>query len=163
VAALACDADLYILDEPTSGLDPLMEQAFQARVFDLKNQGKGIFLSSHIMSEVEKLCDRIAIIREGVIVETGTLDEMRHLTRMTMTIQTERPIENLAAVKGVHGVTEHSGGLSFQVDSDDVAGVVSTIGQYGVRKLESAPPTLEDLFMRHYNANGVCDHVRKLR
>ena len=154
VAALASDADLYILDEPTSGLDPLMEQVFQASVLDLKKQGKGIFLSSHIMSEVEKLCGRIAIIREGVIVETGTLDEMRHLTRMTMSIQTERPIENLAAVKGVHGIAEHQGGVSFQVDSDEVGGVVSYLGQYGVKKLESAPPTLEDLFMRHYNVKG---------
>ena len=154
VAALACDADLYILDEPTSGLDPLMEQVFQACVFDLKKQGKGIFLSSHIMSEVEKLCDRIAIIREGAIVETGTLDEMRHLTRMTMTIETQRPVEGLAGVKGVHGVAEHQGGISFQVDSDEIGGVVSYIGQYGVKKLESAPPTLEDLFMRHYNAGG---------
>ena len=155
VAALASDADLYILDEPTSGLDPLMEQVFQACVFDLKSQGKGIFLSSHILSEVEKLCDRIAIIREGAIVETGTLDEMRHLTRMTMTIETERPIENLAQIKGVHGVAERQGGLSFQVDSDEIGGVISYIGQYGVKKLESAPPTLEDLFMRHYGGGEV--------
>jgi len=103
---------------------------------------------------VEKLCDRIAIIREGVIVETGTLDELRHLTRMTMTIETERPVDGLAHVKGVHDMTESRGGLSFQVDSTEIGSVVSTIGQYGVKKLESAPPTLEDLFMRHYNANG---------
>jgi len=154
VAALASDADLYILDEPTSGLDPLMEQVFQACVFDLKKQGKGIFLSSHIMSEVEKLCDRIAIIREGMIVETGTLAEMRHLTRMTMTVQTERPMEGLAQVKGVHGIAQDQDVLTFQVDSDEIGGVVSYIGQYGVKKLESAPPTLEDLFIRHYNANG---------
>ena len=154
VAALASDADLYILDEPTSGLDPLMEQVFQACVFDLKQQGKGIFLSSHIMSEVEKLCDRIAIIREGVIVETGTLAEMRHLTRMSMTIETEKQIENLAQVKGVHGISKENSTLSFQVDSDKIGDVVSYIGQYGVKKLESAPPTLEDLFMRHYSASG---------
>jgi len=154
VAAFASDADLYILDEPTSGLDPLMEQVFQACVLDLKKNGKGIFLSSHIMSEVEKLCDRIAIIREGVIVETGTLAEMRHLTRITMTIQTETPIEGLAGVKGVHGITENQDGLSFQVDSNDISGVVSFIGKHGVKKLESTPPTLEDLFMRHYNGSG---------
>ena len=106
------------------------------------------------MSEVEKLCDRIAIIREGVIVETGTLAEMRHLTRMSMTIETQRPIENLARVKGVHGLAEQDGVLSFQVDSDEIGGVVLHIGQYGVKKLESAPPTLEDLFMRHYSTNG---------
>ena len=151
VAAFASDADLYILDEPTSGLDPLMEQVFQQCILDLKKQGKGIFLSSHIMSEVEKLCDRIAIIREGVIVETGTLAELRHLTRMSMTIQTETPIEVLAQIKGVHDITEHQGGVSFQVDSNELGSVISYIGKYGVTKLESAPPTLEDLFMRHYN------------
>jgi ABC-2 type transport system ATP-binding protein len=155
IAAFASDADLYILDEPTSGLDPLMEQVFQECVLELKKDGKGIFLSSHIMSEVEKLCDRIAIIREGVIVETGTLAEMRHLTRITMTIQTETPIEGLAQIKGVHNITENQGGISFQVDSSEISGVVSYIGKYGVTKLESTPPTLEDLFMRHYgSANG---------
>jgi len=154
IAALASDADLYLLDEPTSGLDPLMEQVFQAYVFELKKAGKGIFLSSHILSEVEKLCDRIAIIREGVIVQTGTLAEMRHLTRMTMTIQTEKPVEGLAEVKGVHGISKNQNVLSFQVDSDALGAVIVHIGKYGIIKLESAPPTLEDLFMRHYNAKG---------
>ncbi|MCL2813327.1 MAG: ABC transporter ATP-binding protein [Oscillospiraceae bacterium] len=154
IAAFASDADLYILDEPTSGLDPLMEQVFQGYVLELKKSGKGIFLSSHIMSEVEKLCDRIAIVREGVIVEKGTLAQMRHLTRVTMTIQTEKAIENLAALRGVHNITEDPGGITFQVDSDEIGGVVSHIAGCGLKKLESAPPTLEDLFMRHYNANG---------
>jgi len=152
VAALASDADLYILDEPTSGLDPLMEQVFQANVLELKNSGKGVFLSSHIMSEVEKLCDRIAIIREGEIVETGTLAQLRHLMRITMHVETERTVENLAGLAGVHDITEHQGVLSFQVDSGDIGGVVSLIGQYGVKRLESTQPTLEDLFMHHYNA-----------
>lgn len=156
VAAFASDAQLYILDEPTSGLDPLMEQVFQECVLELKNNGKGIFLSSHIMSEVEKLCDRISIIREGKIVETGTLAEMRHLTRVTMNIETEKPIEGLDALKGIHGVTEHHNRLSFQVDASEIGAIVSHIAKYGVKKLESTPPTLEDLFMRHYNnsANG---------
>jgi ABC-2 type transport system ATP-binding protein len=154
VAALASDADLFILDEPTSGLDPLMEQVFQERVFELKRNGKCIFLSSHIMSEVEKLCDRIAIIREGVIVETGTLSDMRHLTRVFITVETERPLCDLAGVKGVHNISQHHGALSFQVDSDELSGVITHIGGYGVKKLECAPPTLEDLFMRHYSADG---------
>ena len=154
VAAFASEADLYLLDEPSSGLDPLMEQVFQEYVLELKREGKGIFLSSHIMSEVEKLCDRISIIREGKIVETGTLSEMRHLTRITMNIETETPVEGLASVTGVHGITPRQNGLSFQVDSAKVSDVVSYIAQYGVKKLESTPPTLEDLFMRHYNANG---------
>ena len=154
VAAFASDADLFILDEPTSGFDPLMEQVFQKCVLELKKDGKGIFLSSHIMSEVEKLCDRIAIIREGMIVETGTLADMRHLTRITMTIRTEKPVENITQIKGIHGISEDQGELSFQVDSDEISGVVSYISQYGVKKLHSAPLTLEDLFMRHYNASG---------
>jgi ABC-2 type transport system ATP-binding protein len=154
VSALASDAELYILDEPTSGLDPLMEQSFQSCVTELKKEGKSVFLSSHILSEVEKLCDKIAIIREGQIVETGTLSEMRHLTRISMTLDTERPIEGLARINGVYGVTSTPGGLVFQVDSNVLPEVVAFIAPYGVIKLESAPPTLEDLFMRHYAVNG---------
>lgn len=154
VAAFASNADLYILDEPTSGLDPLMEQVFQECVLELKKSGKGIFLSSHIMSEVEKLCDRIGIIREGKLVETGTLAEMRHLTRVTMNIETETKVEELSKVKGVHGISERENTLSFQVDSTEINGVISYIAKFGVKKLESMPPTLEDLFMRHYSGNG---------
>jgi ABC-2 type transport system ATP-binding protein len=154
VAALASDADLFILDEPTSGLDPLMEQVFQECVMDLKNKGKGIFLSSHILSEVERLCDRVGIIREGRLVETGTLSELRHLTRVTMTVETERPIDGLESITGVHGVRKQQNGVSFQVDSQEIGSVVSNISKFGVTKLESTPPTLEDLFMRHYNTEN---------
>jgi len=155
VAAFTSDADLYILDEPTSGLDPLMEQVFQECVLAQKKNGKGIFLSSHILSEVERLCDRVGIIREGKLVETGTLNQLRHLTRITMYIETEKPVENLAQRKGVHDVRSQQGGLWFQVDSDDIGGVVAHLAPYGVKKLESAPPTLEDLFMRHYDTDGA--------
>ena len=151
VAALASDADLFILDEPTSGLDPLMEQVFQECVIDLKEKGKGIFLSSHILSEVERLCDRVGIIREGKLVETGTLSELRHLTRVTMTVETQNPIDGLEGLEGVHGVRKQQNGVSFQVDSQEVGCIVSHISKYGVMKLESTPPTLEDLFMRHYD------------
>ena len=154
VAALASDVDLFILDEPTSGLDPLMEQVFQECVMDLKNKGKGIFLSSHILSEVERLCDRVGIIREGRLVETGTLSELRHLTRVTMTVETERPIDGLESITGVHGVRKQQNGVSFQVDSQEIGSVVSNISKFGVTKLESTPPTLEDLFMRHYNTEN---------
>lgn len=152
VAALASDADLFILDEPTSGLDPLMEQVFQEYILDLKNLGKGIFLSSHILSEVERLCDRVGIIRDGRLVETGTLSELRHLTRVTMTVATERPVTELDGVSGVHDVSEHSGELRFQVDSAELGRVIAFLSDFGIAKLESAPPTLEDLFMRHYGA-----------
>ena len=154
VAAFASDADLFILDEPTSGLDPLMEQVFQECVMEQKNKGKGIFLSSHILSEVERLCDRVGIIRDGKLVETGTLSELRHLTRISMNVITEKPIEGIENMKGVHGVREQQGGVSFQVDSEEIGGVVSFISKFDIKKLESMPPTLEELFMRHYNANG---------
>ncbi|MDR2957313.1 MAG: ABC transporter ATP-binding protein [Coriobacteriales bacterium] len=151
VAALASDADLYILDEPTSGLDPLMELAFQESILELKALGKGIFLSSHIMSEVEKLCDRIAIIRSGHLVETGTLAELRHLTRVPMQISTEQPIIGLEQIPGVHDISQGPDSLSFQVDSGEVARVISFIAPFGVIKMESAPPTLEELFKRVYD------------
>lgn len=154
IAAFASDADLYIFDEPTSGLDPLMEQVFQECVLEQKQKGKSIFLSSHILSEVERLCDRVGIIREGRLVETGMLRELRHLTRVTMNIETETEISDLSSLVGVHGITRNQNGLSFQVDSAEVSGVVAHIAKYGVKKLESVPPTLEDLFMRHYNTNG---------
>ncbi|MCL2461470.1 MAG: ABC transporter ATP-binding protein [Defluviitaleaceae bacterium] len=153
VAAFASDADLYILDEPTSGLDPLMELVFQECVAQVKRAGKSVFLSSHILSEVEKLCDRVSIIREGKIVETGTLSELRHLTRVSMNIATASPVDGLAQMKGVYGVTANKGVTSFQVDSSELGAVVSLISKYGVTKLESMPPTLEDLFMRHYNVD----------
>jgi len=116
VAAFASDVDLYILDEPTSGLDPLMEQIFQHYVLDVKSKGKGVFLSSHIMSEVERLCDRVGIIRDGELVQTGTLDELRHLTRYAMTVTTDRPIEGLEQLPGVYNVHEELHGLCFHVD-----------------------------------------------
>ncbi|MCL2077537.1 MAG: ABC transporter ATP-binding protein [Oscillospiraceae bacterium] len=154
IAAFASDADLYILDEPTSGLDPLMEQIFQECVAEIKTQGKSIFLSSHILQEVERLCDKVAIIREGKVVETGTLGELRHLTRIIMSVETEKTIENLEKIKGVHEVFTDKGSVSFQVDSNEMGNIISYISKYGVKKLESAPPKLEDLFMRHYASNG---------
>lgn len=150
VSAFATDSDLYILDEPTSGLDPLMEQVFQECVGELKNDGKTILLSSHILSEVEKLCDRISIIREGKIIETGTLAELRHLTNTTMTVSTEKPIENLAEIKGISGIKQQNHGFSFQVETAEIGNVMTVLSRYGITRLESAPPTLEDLFMRHY-------------
>ena len=154
VAAFASDAELFILDEPTSGLDPVMGQVFQECILEQKKQGKGVFLSSHIMSEVEQLCDRVAIIRNGKIVETGTLNELRHLTRVAMNVETAKPIEGLAELGGVHEISEHQGGLSFHVDSGEVGRVVEFISGFGIKRFESAPPSLEDLFMRHYTEDG---------
>ena len=155
VAAFASDADLFILDEPTSGLDPLMEQVFQTCILEQKDSGKGIFLSSHILHEVERLCDRVGIIREGKLVETGKLSDLRHLTRIAMGIETQEPIDGLTELKGIHGVTDRQGGgYSFQVDSEELNSVIAYISKYGVTTLESSPPTLEDLFMRHYKVSG---------
>jgi ABC-2 type transport system ATP-binding protein len=157
VAAFASEVDLYILDEPTSGLDPLMEQVFQECVLEQKNRGKGVFLSSHIMSEVERLCDRVGIIREGELAEVGTLDELRHLTRYTMTVATEQTIEGLERFESVHDIVKTANALSFHVDTAKMGEVINHLNQFGIKKLESTPPSLEDLFMQHYkkdNANG---------
>ncbi|HEY4601843.1 MAG TPA: ABC transporter ATP-binding protein [Cerasibacillus sp.] len=150
VAAFSSDADLYILDEPTSGLDPLMEQVFQQCVMDAKRAGKSVLLSSHILSEVEKLCDRVGIIRQGKIIETGTLDELRHLTRTNLTIKTKQPLKTLHEIKGVYDIQNKNQEISFQVDTEELDTIIKHVSQFGIVKLESAPPTLEDLFMRHY-------------
>ncbi len=159
IAAFSSDADLYIFDEPTSGLDPLMERTFQEYVLEVKKEGKSVFLSSHILSEVERLCDRIGIIREGEIIETGTLDELRHLTRTHLLVKTKQPITDLDHLPGVHDVLEKDGAFSLHVDPEHLDHVMKHISQFGITKLESAPPTLEDLFMRHYEvtqgAGGV--------
>lgn len=151
IAAFAADADLYILDEPTSGLDPLMEQVFQACVAEVKAEGKSILLSSHILSEVEKLCGSVAIIRQGRIVEAGSLARLKHLTRVNMYVETAAPPTALEKTKGVFDIVPKDAGFAFSVDSNEVGAVIKEIAKYGVIKLESAPPTLEDLFMRHYD------------
>jgi len=148
-AAFAAEADLYILDEPTSGLDPLMEQVFQQCVQEVKNQGKSVFLSSHILQEVERLCDRVSIIRQGEVIETGTLRELRHLTRTSITVTTERPLEDLVTQPGVHDVAEEAT-VMFSVDSEQLGRTLAYLGRYGIISLEATPPTLEQLFMRHY-------------
>ncbi|MFC0471096.1 ATP-binding cassette domain-containing protein [Halalkalibacter kiskunsagensis] len=154
VAAFASDADLYILDEPTSGLDPLMEKVFQDCVINAKLAGKSVLLSSHILSEVERLCDKVGIIRQGQMIETGTLDELRHLTRTSLLVETKRPIQTLYDLKGVHDIKEVDQALSFQVDAEELDAVMQHVSQFGLTKLESSPPTLEDLFMRHYEGTG---------
>jgi len=155
IAAFASDVDLYILDEPTSGLDPLMEQVFQACVLEQKNKGKGIFLSSHIMSEVERLCDRVGIIREGELVEVGTLDDLRHLTRYAMQVMTEKTIENLENLDAVHDITIENEYTRFSVDTDKMGLVIDHLNKFGIKKLDSTPPSLEELFMKHYRKDEV--------
>ncbi|WP_100408117.1 ABC transporter ATP-binding protein [Bacillus solitudinis] len=154
IAAFSSDVDLYILDEPTSGLDPLMEKVFQDCVIEAKNEGKSVLLSSHILSEVERLCDRIGIIRQGTMIETGTLKELRHLTRTNLLIETKKPISSLNTLKGVHDIKRIEEALSFQVDTEELAKVMKHVSEFGLVKLESSPPALEDLFMRHYKTEA---------
>ena len=158
IAAFASDADLYILDEPTSGLDPLMEQVFQSYILELKNMGKSVFLSSHIMSEVERLCDRVAIIRDGKLVETGTLDDLRHLTRYHMEVKTQREIGGLEKLNGIYNISYEPESVGFEVDTDKMDSVIRHISNFGIQKLESKPTSLEELFMRHYDTAAHKNH-----
>jgi polyether ionophore transport system ATP-binding protein len=150
VAALASDAELLLLDEPTSGLDPLMEAVFQDCIREVKTEGRTVLLSSHILAEAEALCDRLSIIRLGRLVESGTLDELRHLTRTSITAETERPAERLADLVGVHGLEISGAHVRFDVDTDHLDGAIRRLGELGVRSLVSHPPTVEELFLRHY-------------
>ena len=150
VAAFASDVELYILDEPTSGLDPLMEAAFQECVREVKSQGRTVLLSSHIFSEVEALCDRVSIIRQGRTVESGTLAELRHLTRTSVSVDTARPITGLAELPGVYDAVVSTTHATFAVDTADLNRVLEYLTRFDVRALASAPPSLEELFLRHY-------------
>ncbi|GIH98424.1 ABC transporter ATP-binding protein [Planobispora takensis] len=150
VAAFASDVELFILDEPTSGLDPLMEAAFQETVREVSARGATVLLSSHIFSEVEALCSRVSIIRDGVTVESGTLARLRHLTRTSVTVEAAGPITGLAGLPGVHDLLEEGTRARFDVDSERLPEVLRHLAGFEVRSLTSRPPTLEELFMRHY-------------
>ncbi|WP_235882259.1 ABC transporter ATP-binding protein, partial [Streptomyces apricus] len=159
VAAFASDVDLLILDEPTSGLDPLMEEVFQRCVEEERDRGRTILLSSHILSEVEELCDRVSIIRRGVTVETGSLADLRHLTRTSVSAELAGPPHGLASLPGVHGLDVQGNRVRLQVESDQLDAVLRSLTESGVRSLTSTPPTLEELFLRHYQED-VRDDVR---
>lgn len=162
ISAFASDAELLILDEPTSGLDPLMEQIFQRYILELKKQGKTVFLSSHILAEVELLCDRVGIIRQGKIVESGTLEELRHLTRTTITVELSNPT-NLNQLQGVHDIARKEEKWLFSVDASAIETVMSKLAPMGIKSLTAEPPTLEELFMRHYGQDireGIKDETK---
>jgi ABC-2 type transport system ATP-binding protein len=150
VAALASDVELLMLDEPTSGLDPLMEEAFREVIREERGNGRTVLLSSHILSEVEALCDRVTIIRAGRTVETGTLAELRHLTRTSIRAELTRPATGLAETPGVHGLTTEGDQVRFDVDTAALEPVLRQLVDLGVKSLVSQPPTLEELFLRHY-------------
>ncbi|MGW6398727.1 ABC transporter ATP-binding protein [Streptomyces sp. NPDC055134] len=156
VAAFASDVDVLILDEPTSGLDPLMEEVFQECVKEsARERGRTVLLSSHILSEVESLCDRISIIRKGRTVETGSLSELRHLTRTSVTAELASAPNGLAQLPGVHDLDVQGLRVKLQVDSDKLDAVLRSLTGSGVRSLASTPPTLEELFLRHYQDDGA--------
>src|SRR5699024_2161971 len=185
IAALSVDSDLYILDEPTSGLDPLMESIFQEEIEKVKETEKAVLLSSHIVSEVERLADKVAIIRRGKIVESGSLEELRHLTRSTGTLITEQDVTQMANrqgihvhsssveelqhltrstvtmiteqdvtqmsnVEGVYDFEQNNNQATFSADPQHLNIILNEASKLDVKKFESVPPTLEDLFMRHY-------------
>jgi ABC-2 type transport system ATP-binding protein len=152
VAALAADVELLVLDEPTAGLDPLMEAAFRQVVAEERGQGRTVLLSSHILSEVEALCDRVSIIRAGRIVEAGTLAELRHLSRTSVRAELAGPPDGLATLPGVHNFQTQDGRVRFDVDGEALDAALRRLTQVGVRSLVSQPPTLEELFLRHYQA-----------
>lgn len=154
IAAFSSDADLYILDEPTSGLDPLMENVFQECIMEIKAQGKSVLLSSHILSEVERLCDKVGIIRQGKIIESGTLQELRHLTRTHIKVETKQAVPALDRIGGIYELVEKGAEMSFQIDTEHMDNVIRHLSQFGIVKLECSPPTLEDLFIRHYEGAG---------
>jgi ABC-2 type transport system ATP-binding protein len=161
IAALASDADLLLLDEPTSGLDPLMEAVFRECAQDERARGRTMLLSSHILSEVEALCDRVTIIRNGRTVESGTLAELRHLTRTSIAAELSSSVPALDTLPGVHdlvvdavqdGAGRESGWrVRCEVDSDQLDALLRVLVPAGVRTLVSQPPTLEELFLRHYS------------
>ncbi|WP_328887881.1 ABC transporter ATP-binding protein [Streptomyces sp. NBC_00316] len=156
VAALASDVDLLILDEPTSGLDPLMEEVFTEHVREAaRERGQTVLLSSHILSEVETLCDRVSIIRKGVTVETGSLADLRHLTRTSVTAELAAAPNGLAQLPGVHDLDVQGRRVRLQVDTDKLDAVLRSLTTSGVRSLTSTPPTLEELFLRHYQDDAA--------
>ena len=160
VAALASDVELLILDEPTSGLDPLMESVFQDCINEERGRGRTVLLSSHILAEVEALCDRVSIIRLGRTVETGTLADLRHLTRTSITAELAGTAEGLAGLPGVHDLKTEGTRVRFDVDSKDLDQALGLLTRAGVRSLTSQPPTLEELFLRHYADDLAKENAR---
>ena len=165
ISALAADVDLLLLDEPTAGLDPLMEAAFQQVIHEAKEQGRSVLLSSHILAQVEALSDRISIIRAGNIVESGTLSQLRHMTRTTVEVETVRPTQQLRDLDYVHDFRTEGERSVFEVDGDQVQNVMDELTQLQIRSIVAHPPTLEQLLMRYYGDTldeaGVSDSSAK--
>ncbi|MFI9274286.1 ATP-binding cassette domain-containing protein [Kitasatospora sp. NPDC052896] len=150
VAALASDVELLIMDEPTAGLDPVMEDVFRDCIEQERRRGRTVLLSSHLLAEVEALCDRVSIIRSGRTVESGTLTELRHLTRTSVEADLAAPPDGLTGLPGLHHLEIRGSRVRCQVDADQLTDLLRELARIGVRSLASRPPTLEELFLRHY-------------
>jgi len=155
VAALASDVELLILDEPTSGLDPLMEEVFRQCIEEERQRDRTVLLSSHILSEVEALCDRVSIIRRGKVVETGTLADLRHLTRTSIQAELSAAPNGLASLPGVHSLDVEGNRVHCEVDTAQLDAVMRQLAASGIKSLVAQPPTLEELFLRHYEDDAV--------
>lgn len=154
ITAFLSEADLLIFDEPTTGLDPLMERVFHEEILNAKKQGKSVLLSSHILSEVEKLADRIAIIRDGQIIETGRLSDLSHITRIEYILSSENDLSALKDKKYVHDYREEDENIHLMVDNDKVSQFLDDISGYNITYLVTEPPKLEDIFMRYYEVKS---------
>jgi ABC-2 type transport system ATP-binding protein len=157
VAALASDVELLILDEPTSGLDPLMEEVFRQCIEDERHRDRTVLLSSHILSEVEALCDRISIIRRGKVVETGTLADLRHLTRTSIQAELAASPNGIANLPGVHSLDIEGNRVRCEVDTAQLDALMKQLAASGIKSLVAQPPTLEELFLRHYEDDTVAE------
>ncbi|MET9270483.1 ABC transporter ATP-binding protein [Kribbella sp. NPDC003557] len=166
VAALASDVELLILDEPTSGLDPLMEEVFRQCIEEERQRDRTVLLSSHILSEVEALCDRVSIIRRGKVVETGTLSDLRHLTRTSIQAELTGSPNGLAQLPGVHDLDIEGNRVRCEVDTAKLDAVMRQLSASGIKSLVAQPPTLEELFLRHYEDDvdePLSDHGAAVR
>ena len=158
ISAFSSRSRLLLLDEPSSGLDPLMEQVFRDCAREARDRGVTVFVSSHILSEVEALCGRVTIIRAGKTVESGTLESMRHLSRTSIRAELLGDPGDLSRIKGVADLSIEGNTLHAQVDSESLGELIHLLGNVGVRSLVSQPPTLEELFLRHYQIGGQRTH-----
>ncbi len=156
VAALASDVDLYILDEPTDGLDPLMAEQFREVIRQLAAEGRTVLLSSHVLAEVDAVCDYVTIIRDGRTVESGPLEQLRHLSRTVVSARTQRPVQ-WESLAGVHDVQlqPDQRTVTFATDTNSIASVVAVLNEAGLEDFQASPPSLEQMFLRYYREQSV--------
>jgi ABC-2 type transport system ATP-binding protein len=155
VAALASDVELLLLDEPTSGLDPLMEEAFRTCIIEERGRGRTVLLSSHILGEVEALCDRVSIIRQGVLVESGSMSDLRHLSLTRVRAELINPVDGFGAIGGITNLSVNGTHVTFDVPTTSIGAAMNLLTDAGLKAVECRPPTLEELFLQHYETPGA--------